>query len=270
VSRIKDEIRALASKSQEELIELLLNDTPYIRPVGRQQRGPKSIVVENVLASRVAARLMGLISELPPSSRSRACIDTFSYTASRHANAVNRVLASYEDSSLPQNDESLLGCFGGVCASLFLTAHFCDSVMLCDQLSRIERFEENTSQRMKASNTYPAMLPAVVRSYTHLDSSIKANILIHNLARSGSLHSVARSEVADRLDRIPHKTVKLVAWDSETSAFDFTHLIEGVPIDLSKGYTDVEVYDLSALDSDTRQSVVAGLMNLICHQRAAD
>jgi hypothetical protein len=182
-------------------------------------------------------------------------------------------LRRFEDSSAPENTQSLKSTQLALCAVMMGAAERASTPVVLHQFSMLKGFRTEVDNRLeKNKDRFPPGLPVVTvaRRLCIPDNRFQLNVLLLHAERIGGDVATKARQICSQLDK---SQVRVVDWRAHTTAFDVPHRMEGIPIDVSKGVVTYELYGWPhniLIDESAQRGLVEELLQLITSTVAAD
>ena len=269
--RIKGRIQTLQTESLDKLKETIYEEAWYEDPgVLTIQKSPQ-LDVEVVFSNRRFAKLREALKGMSPVEGAAECRKMIDDGLKRSDDTVDRILKSYQDSDAPKNTVSMLGNKWGISAVLLAMGEQCDAKTVVDAIDSAERAEQKWLAVIEASpDTYPPALAPAIASNASLETAFKVNAISLAAFRDPKVPQATKAKLAELLTAMEVKKVQLVSWDASVTPYDVPHTRQGVPVDVSRGAEDINVYHIPAsrlndtvwqrnLLDGVRQTIKAGL-----------
>ena len=241
--RIRDRISTLRSETFDDLMETIYEESWYRDPgVVTIQKLPQ-LDVEIILSNRRFARLREMLENMPSPEADAVCRTNISQGRKRSDDAVARALRAFNDPDVPKNTVSMLGNKWGICMGILLAAEFCDTRTVLDAIDAADEAERKWLRAIEQDpDSYPTALRPAIKTFCALQTAFKLNAISRAAYRDATVSGDVKNRLTELMAAMDSKTVQLVAWDAEVTPYDFPHIRQGVPVDVTKGVEDVQVY----------------------------
>jgi hypothetical protein len=253
-------IQELRSESTNEMVEKLSDDSHVRYPGILTGLDDAQLCWQHVLSNRRAIRLLSIYREIDPEARVRQVAQAFDQTFKTHQDAIERVIASYENPANPKNNQSLTGSRIGVCCGLFLTAE-CDRKQLTERIARTRQWAEAVRQQLKLKPQLPEMAHFVIARFLEPDNAFYVSLIMH-ITPKDQQEATLKDHGLDQMGIL--MPIELTAWDAEPGTFDLVRqrqLHPGNPGDLTEQFQNFAWNGLYHLNLKAQSKAVESLLS---------
>jgi len=251
--RIEQIKATVGAESLEELIANLHDEEAYHYPGVESPIDTPQDDFERFLSSRRTARLQEVLAGLPEGEQAQTVQRLVRETFEVQQWSVESTIRSHVEpktKDAPQakpgkkgKDISALGTKMAMGAALWLAAQFQGVESVLERVQRIEAYAAEVDDRLAKDNRCSVSLRWAIRMLAFPDNACKLNLLVQAVRCDPRTTPAQLESLATRLRQLPTKRLVLVPWNARITAFDKPHVMEGVPVDRSKGAVEVDVYE---------------------------
>jgi len=244
IRAIEAEKQKIGQESLEEMIDMLFRDDQiYFNPgmitdiIGQQRD------LHACLSSRRVLRLCHEVGRLPDPQRSRLLNDLAQRSYDTVRETAEKIVRMDTHPGSPKNHQSMLANKMAVVAYCWMAAHYQSVDEVLKMLERFESYHAELKARVVNDDRVERSTWGVVNDWTVPDNACQLNLLMVALEHDARVARKRLQGLRERLRELPQKKLQIAAWDADTTAFDWPHALEGVPVDTSKGVAEYQVYD---------------------------
>lgn len=256
-------IKSAAGRGTVETLieELFSDDQCYYYPGVNSPRKFAQLDLLQCLSVRRNVRLWQLVGDMPEAERAQVLKRLGARTLEEQKATFERVLRSFIDPGAPKNTQSVLANTMAICVFWWMAAHYQEVEDLLAHMRELESYRGDVESRIAKDTRVPEGLQQFPFGRVYFpDNACKLNVLVVAIERHPRASRKQLQSLHHCLKQLRKNQLILTAWDAETTSFDFTHVIEGVPIDKSKGTFEYTIYDWDSgqlMDDEFQRQVIS-------------
>jgi hypothetical protein len=245
--RTKELIHRIATESQDDLINNLLNDDqvyflPSVQPGILEQTD-----LVRCLSSRRTLRLWQVLSELPEAERVSVLRRLWEKVLAEHQATIEWSLQRELDPSVAREDgrpKPLLATKMAVIACWWMTMHIEGLSPLLNDMAQLEAYAQEVEERLAGDPRYSERTRFYVQGYLQPDNACKLNLLVLAIERHVGQAPNKADALREKLKHhgLPTSRLSLAVWNAKVGPFDTVHVYEGVGIDHTNGVKEFDLH----------------------------
>ena len=245
--RIDAIVDGLRQESFDGMVQNLNDDESYQFPGYHSPRKGVHDYLDVLFSSRRTVKLWAALEAMPREEALAKSREIFSGALAEQQATVARVFKYYEEPNQPENTQSLLANAMALAAAIWFTGQFGGTAEVLAQIDQVDAFANRSIEHVAGRSEYSEAFPLALRRNIRPDTQFMLNAMVQ-AARHDSRVSKDELQVLEAsLKALPAKQITLTAWDAQTTAYDFTHVVQGAPVDTSRGARTLTVYEWGPL-----------------------